>query len=62
MPLDRRETVGQTSSHHETVLNTMDLLAWMFCFPNEGKVFGKFSLLSFHKLCVHMHTNKTKFE
>ena len=33
--------MGQTSSH-ETVL-----MAWMFCFPSEGKVFGKFVPLSF---------------
>ena len=31
-------------------------LTSMFCFPNE------FGLLSFHKVCVHMHLNKTKFE
>ena len=31
-------------------------LTSMFCFPNE------FGLLSFHKVCVHNHLNKTKFK
>ena len=35
-------------------------LACMFCFPIE--VPGEHHSLSFHKLCLHMHVNKTKFE
>ena len=31
-----------------------------FVFPIE--VPGEFDPLSFHKLCVHMHVNKTKFQ
>ena len=32
----------------------------MFCFPSEG--LREIAPLSFHKLPVHMHGNKTKFE
>ena len=32
-----------------------------FCFPEEGHR-GNLPLCLFHKLCVHMHRNKTKFE
>ena len=32
-----------------------------FCFPDEGHR-GRLPLCLFHKLCVHMHGNKTKFE
>jgi len=35
-------------------------LACMFYFPIE--VPGELDPLSFHKLCLHMHVNKTKFE
>ena len=31
----------------------------MFCFPNRGP--GELESLSFHKLCVDMHVNETKF-
>ena len=32
-----------------------------FCFPDEGHG-GNLPLYLFHKLCVHMHGNKAKFE
>ena len=32
-----------------------------FCFPDEGHR-GNLPLCLFHKLCVHMHGNKAKFE
>ena len=32
-----------------------------FCFPVEGHR-GNLPVCLFHKLCVHMHGNKAKFE
>ena len=32
----------------------------MFCFPNDAR--KEYAPLSFHKLCVYTHLNKTKFE